>query len=280
MTTETADIAQLQKSLDANRRLLEKQISYQETMVRFAAAPMFNEMHEILDPIQLGLKETLKAISKEGLSFSRFGDGEMMLLMKTEFSIKFQRNSPALQKALKDALEYGAENQDKILIGYPHIFHNMHWTGIFSDVWPTMKKYATKFGRLGDSHVSRPLAFHAYGEEICDLWSSIWNGSKVVVVAGRGSRFSMEESLFGSVKETIEVFSTPENAFSDIPNIIRDVQHHSPDKVVIALGPAGSILAVELSKLGIQALDIGHLSASYKNVIEGAGFPEDTPHQQ
>lgn len=279
MTNESMDTHQLQRSLDANRRLLERHLSYQETMIRFAAMPMFNEMHDILDPIQLGLKETLQAIAEEELSFSRFGDGEMMLLMKSEFSIKFQRNSPALQESLKNALEFGVENQDKILIGYPHIFHNMHWTGIFSDVWPTMKKYATRFNRLGDSHVSRPLAFHAYGEEICDLWSSIWAGSKIVIVAGRGSRFSMEESLFGSVKETIEVFSTPENAFLYIPNIIRDVQHHAPDKVLIALGPAGSILAVELAKLGIQALDIGHLSASYKNVIEGAGFPEDTPHR-
>lgn len=271
----------LEESLRLNQLVVDRinhNINLNETLVRLTAMPMFQDMHETLDSRQLGLLETIELIRDEKLSFSRFGDGEFMLMQKIEYDLKFQRNSPQLQTAMRDAIHFASENEDKILVGYPHLFHNQHWTSIYSDVWPMMKSQALLFRRLGNSHVSRPLAFKAVGASACDAWRGLWEGSRATIVTGKGSRFDLEPALFSNLKSVEFVHSSPTNAFMDVDRLVKELADLNSELVLISLGPAGSILAVELAKLGIQALDIGHLSSSYRNVMEGGLFPEDTSH--
>lgn len=280
MSELKAMIQSIEQSTGAALNLAIRQGQAQDAMWRLAAMPMFEDMHKILDDRQLGLLETIEVIRDERLSFARFGDGEFMLMLKTEFDIKFQRNSPRLQSAMKNALLTASENESSILIGYPHIFHNLHWTGIFSDVWPLMKKHALPFDRLGNSHISRPLAFEALGDEATEAWRGLWEDSRAIVVTGRGSRFDLEPALFSNLKSVDFLYSEPAHAFTDVARLVEELAVLRPEKVLISLGPAGSILAVELAKMGIQALDIGHLSSSFRNVMAGGRFPEDTPHHR
>ena len=46
---------------------------------------------------------------------------------------------------------------------------------------------------------------------------------------------------------------------------------------VLALGPAATVLAARLTRLGYWALDIGHISQAYQTVVHGAPRAETTP---
>ncbi|MFJ2317205.1 GT-D fold domain-containing glycosyltransferase, partial [Glutamicibacter sp. NPDC087661] len=67
------------------------------------------------------------------------------------------------------------------------------------------------------------------------------------------------------------------DAFTDLERVVSETLEKNPDLAIISLGPAGTVLAKKLSERGIRALDIGHLSSSYLNVVQGQARPEHTP---
>ena len=53
------------------------------------------------------------------------------------------------------------------------------------------------------------------------------------------------------------------------------LQAEDPDKLyLLSLGPAGTLVAAWLSKLGRWAIDVGHISESWANVFAGGQWPE------
>jgi hypothetical protein len=89
----------------------------------------------------------------------------------------------------------------------------------------------------------------------------------------------MLPQLFDGVASFERLDSLPVDAFSDLPRLLNVIpKKTSPDTLVlISLGPAGTVLASELCRVGIRALDIGHISDSYQTVFEGKAWPESKP---
>ncbi|KIP51384.1 hypothetical protein SD72_15775 [Leucobacter komagatae] len=90
---------------------------------------------------------------------------------------------------------------------------------------------------------------------------------------------TLSPELFDNVSEVTRIDSVAVDAFSDLPRVLgkiasfRDKDH----LFLIALGPAGTILASKLAKLGEQAIDVGHISDSFETVFQGAEWPEKKP---
>ena len=109
------------------------------------------------------------------------------------------------------------------------------------------------------------------------LWRDVWEAKEVVIVTGENSRFVLEPALFDNVKSVDFIYSTPIDAYSDLPRLMPLLEAQDPDKLfLIALGPTGTLLAAKLAQAGRWAIDIGHISESYANVFEGGAWPEDT----
>ncbi|MCD3065317.1 DUF1792 domain-containing protein, partial [Salmonella enterica subsp. enterica serovar Enteritidis] len=89
---------------------------------------------------------------------------------------------------------------------------------------------------------------------------------KVVVVAGRRSRFELVPELFDNVKKVELLESEPVNAFKDIPRLVGELRERKDSLVLISLGAAATVLASKLAEVGVQALDVGHISNCYNNV--------------
>lgn len=243
--------------------------------IRMASmSPLRAEMRESITSHQLGLLETVELIRDQRLSFSRYGDGEFRLMFRPEFDLRFQKNTPQLAHDLREVLSNPA---DKTLLGLPHIFYDVHWSTVLAELWHEISPLIPSDIQFGDAHVSRPPMFTLHGNEGVEAWRSVWAGRDVAVVAGKGSRFDLIDELFGSVASSTMVYSKPTGAYDDLDRVTDAVLESGRDMVLIALGPTGTILANNLAKRGVQALDIGHLTASYRAVFEGASQPESRP---
>lgn len=245
-----------------------------ETVRTLLAAPTLDDVGHFAANHQLGLLETVEMLRDEGRSFARFGDGEIQLMLRPSYKLGFQENSPALAAALKAV---ASTPSDSFLVGFPHTYRDLSWTRVWGDTWNQFKTYIGKHKVLGNSHVTRPLYFHETGPEGVKAWRAVWEAKSITVVTGKNSRFEFIPELFDSARETKVLESLPKNAFSDIPRIMSLLADDQADIVLIALGPAGTVLAAELANAGRQAIDVGHISSSYLQAFEGGAWPESLP---
>lgn len=267
----------LEENLAIQKKLLWEAVANRKNqdVIRTAAAtPVLNEVQEFVDEKQLSFLDTIRVIRDEGLSFARFGDGEMKSMLRPDYNLAFQKNSPALASALRSVY---TETSDSLLLGFPYLYRDAHWSGVWCDVWPQMKKLVHLHERMGNSHVSRPVFFQNSGQEGLEAWRSVWGGKRVSVITGRDSRFENVPALFDGTKSFGYIHSMPSNAFSDIERVKEEVFNTDADLFLISLGPAGTVLANDLAKTGRQAIDIGHISDSYQNVFEDGLWPENKP---
>ena len=237
-------------------------------------APIRRELTEVLQSKQLGFMESVAVIRDERKSLARYGDGEFRLMYRREHKLKFHDNSPQLMKALTRVLTNPSENT---LIGMPQVFLGLHWSIVFAETWHFIGPLVATQSRFANSHITRPIFFEHHGQDAVDAWRSVWDGRNVAVVTGQGSRFDLVPALFDNLGSVKEIFSTPTDAYFDLDRLIDEIENSGQDLVLLSLGPAATVAADLLAAKGIQALDIGHLSSSYENVLMGAALPEHVP---
>ncbi|WP_417218634.1 GT-D fold domain-containing glycosyltransferase [Arthrobacter sp.] len=253
---------------------LERQTKNLENIRLNSSAATLRDIWSVVGSKQLSLIETLDAITEEGLSFARFGDGELKMLTRIDFKARFQRNSPELQAALRSVLTDPPSN---LLIGAPHAFSDVHWTRAYAEYWDSCRQLFGGIQRFGDSHVSRPVVFESHGALAAERWSRVWAGKRILIITGEGSRFDLIPELFSTALGQEFLYSKPRDAFDDLDRLVIECKSRCADIVLISLGPAGTILAALLASEGLQAIDLGHLSNSYLHVFAGGELPERTP---
>lgn len=278
MDSDVDPIVSLANEMKAQTELLKKihwevnrSRNIQENIRVSETSETLNAVRSFLSRQQLSLTETLGRVRDEDLSFARFGDGEFRLMTRIEFDLKFQKNSYALQDALRGVL---SSDTSGLLLGLPHGYVDLHWSTVYTEVWGLIRPLLGDGRMFGNSHVSRPLMFQTVGREGAKMWSQVWEGREAALVTGRGSRFDMREDLFDSLKSHTVIESLPQHAFAVLDEVLEQALSTDAELFLISLGPTGTLLASELAKCGRQALDIGHLSSSYDHVIAGGAFPE------
>lgn len=234
-----------------------------------------DQVYEFYADHQLGYLETLEHLVQTENSLARYGDGELRCMIKPEYGVPFQRNSPELMRALQTTLSSPIEG---LTVGLPHLFRDRPWTAVWMELWAPMQRFLPRSAVFANSHVTRPMVFYFLRERAVELWRDVWRGRDVQIIAGKGSRFDEVPALFDSAHSISRVDSLPRDAFTDLDRLLKPGVLGHPDMFLIALGPAGTILARELHLRGIRSLDIGHLSASYLNVFEDRTWPEDIPN--
>ncbi|MFC8598560.1 MULTISPECIES: GT-D fold domain-containing glycosyltransferase [unclassified Isoptericola] len=238
-------------------------------------APTMKDVHAFVAARQMSYRETLTALAEGEASFARFGDGELRLMVDPFYKLGFQVNSRELRESLRDVL---GRPRDGLLVGWPRAFWTAHNTMMWSVIWDEVQPILPAEVRFGNSHVSRPDCFQALREEAVELWRQVWAGKRVAIVTGRGSRFDLVPQLFDNLAGHEFVYSEPRNAFADLDRLVDDVRNRpGVDLCLVALGPAGTVLAGRLAEAGVRTIDVGHISNSYANVFEGQPHPEKVP---
>jgi hypothetical protein len=277
-------LGQIMETLEEQRALLARlqggstKIEAELKTLRVARTEtMMREVHEFVTTRQMSYEETLEQLAQGEVSFARFGDGELRLMVDPMYRLGFQVNGAGLRSALEDTLRQ--ERRD-LLLGWPRAFWTAHIAMQWSIVWDGIRELVPPGTRFGNSHVSRPDCFEALGREAVELWRKVWDGKQITVVTGHDSRFELPDALFDNIAGHDVVHSTPRNAFADLERLESEILARpgaTSELHLVALGPAGTVLAARLAAVGVRAIDVGHISNSYRYVIEGAPYPESLP---
>jgi len=270
------DVEALAKVLKDIRWELQQQRKIMDVLRIQATRGVLLEVEDFARAHQLEFAETLKRIRDERLSFARFGDGEFKLMLRQDYNLRFQPWSPQLAAALRNLITLDGYDASRLMLGFPYIYRDVHWSGVWLDIWPELQPLLGASSVYGNSHVSRPIFFQRTGQTGVELWREIWRDLDVCVITGEDSRFESLPELFDGTRSVRTVHSLAVDAYSDLPRLLDEVRRDErhTDIYLVSLGPAGTLLAADLSRMGRWALDVGHISDSYINVFQGGVWPE------
>ncbi len=197
-------------------------------------------------PHVLGESETLDQVLA-GRSLARYGDGELKMCEGS--SIKSQKVIPALTQRLRDILLDSGE----CLVGIPNIHSDTpkpRWQefAVYSRLLAA-RPYVSAF-------ISRPDS--APWIDTDEYWArveALWVGRDVTLVRGK-TKSLVADDLVGAQSIT-EIVAPPQHAWSAYDELLERIG--TPGRVLICLGPTATVMAVDLCRRGVHAVDLGHI---------------------
>lgn len=229
------------------------------------------------EPHIMTIDESIKYIIDNDCSISRFGDGELKII--NGLDIDFQPYSEELGNRLKEVLQSNEKNH---IVGIPDVFNSLdkydNWSNKY---WRRhLALYRKDWYRLLNneiyinSFISR--CYMMFNDKsnckyYFKLIKNIWRDKDIVIIEGEESRLGIGNDLFDNVNSIQRILCPKKNAINIYNKILIEVKKISKEKLMIlALGPTATILAYDLSKLGYQAIDIGHVDIEYEWFLQGA----------
>lgn len=223
-------------------------------------------------PFIINPYDTINEIIEKKISISRFGDGEFELIFKR--SIPFQNFDIELQKRLRRIIQSKNIN---IGICIPYFY----WNEIFNynnrvknfirkDFAPFRKEYESvidfekKYLATEFTQINMALGDNVDLDTYYSNVRRIWENKKVVLVHGENIFNEIRFNIFENAKSTQHVVAPSLNAFEKYDQILSEILPFEKDcLIILVLGPTATVLAYDLSELGYQALDFGHIAKDY-----------------
>lgn len=220
--------------------------------------------------------ESINEMLNSDKSLARYGDGEMLIINKGY--INFQKYDDELAKRLEEILKTEDEN---ILIGVPIAIKStdgynkkakdfwdrnmdtgrMHWNRLCNK----KKVYCnTNMTRLFRDYESKKDS-----ERWFENFRKLWEKKNVLLVEGSESKLGFNNDLFANAKSVKRIIAPSKDAYDKYKDILSCIKMNCKDKlVVMSLGPTATVLAYDLYKLGIRAVDIGHIQLEYSEFLD------------
>lgn len=248
-------------------------------------------------PYELDTKQTVHIRTSEDLlqemlvkkkSLCRFGDGELEIIRGKE-RLWYQKVNQKLSVRLKEILESDEEN---IMIAIANDFGSL--ACYTEDAADAIREYLSDGTReevtalldvqrtYYDAYVSRPYMIYqnkSHAKRIFELFKELWSGRNLLIVEGGNTRSGVGNDLFSSSSSIKRILCPNTNAFDYYDKILKSACENvqKDDLVLISLGPAATVLAFDLAKQGIQALDIGQLDNEYEWFLRKAAQRIEIP---
>ncbi|MCQ2793954.1 MAG: GT-D fold domain-containing glycosyltransferase [Bacilli bacterium] len=228
-------------------------------------------------PQILSYQETIEKL-QQGASISRLGDGEFKLILGK--SIYFQNKNQELKKRLVEILN--RPSTDKLLIAIPQCHAGLNFISKPIENYSYVDRFWLKYYRkiskyftqkqYANANISRTEAFSVVS--LSDF-RSIWNKRKVVFVVPQDGHFVFDKRIFGNIKRPRYIYCPKDCAFDAYKTIYDKCIAFNKDVLfIICAGPTATVLAADLSDLGYQALDLGHLANCYRYYLKETDIPE------
>jgi len=225
------------------------------------------------------LEETVDDILTHQKSISRYGDGELKLMLG-KGSIVFQSESSNLSRRLKDVLSSDLEN---LIIALPgplasvkkeNLNSKFFWLRFINSYGNLLSEYLAPdrvYGNAGISRFYLGLTDKRLAAQILAKLKKIWEKKEILIIEGQFSRMGVGNDLFANAAGLSRMICPAENAFEKYDEILAAARKYGKDKLIlIALGPTATILSHDLAKSGYWAIDIGHLDVEYMWMLSKA----------
>lgn len=242
-----------------NKFHIKKQRLKRKLYVSDDSAYKYLQKYKSSYPNVKSIDDTIAKLVNSNVSISRFGDGEFLLM--TGRSISFQKHSKLLETRL---LEIVNSNTSDCIIGIiDYVIEGM--TAYTRDFWYeniSLLKKVLHHKEYYNARITWELDRHRI-----EMFRSLWEGKDIVFVTGAGSEFDYNHELFDNKSSAQVVLGKSVDAFSEyeilLNKIVAQVNAVKSPLVILSLGPTASVLAYDLSKMGIRSLDIGHITNMY-----------------
>lgn len=230
-------------------------------------------------PKIMSIDDTLDALLQTDVSIARFGDGEFTCIHKTDLG--FQNYDAQLSLRLTEVL---VSNDPRCLVAIPEPFSNIHpfvrrsqkyWKKVIAYEYPKFYKQIDMERNYANSFISRPYIDYKDRSDVRDYFAKIaklWEGKSILIVEGENSKLGVGNDLFSKVKNTRRIITLSKNAFSIYDSILQEIiaKRKDDELILLALGPTATVLAYDLARLNIRAIDLGHLDLEYEWFLKQA----------
>ncbi|MEI7380861.1 MULTISPECIES: GT-D fold domain-containing glycosyltransferase [Pectobacterium] len=232
---------------------------------------ILDDLKELRPPIIKDVNETIHAIIESRASICRFGDGELNLIR--QISIPFQTASLPLSERLITVLSSSHKNTF-IAITRANYYSKKNISDIDKNF---LRLYGRDFRDTIEKHISPgktyysaevTLAYTVYKEYNYELYfqamRKIWSRRKLTIICGTTIFDNIENNIFDNAESVDYQYAPSLNAFESYNDIFDSAKRIDKNNlIIIILGPTATVLAYDLSLLGYQALDFGHIAKSY-----------------
>lgn len=228
-------------------------------------------------PKIMSFDETIDYIIDNKCSVSRFGDGEIVLMLGRH-KIGFQELVPQLSEDLLSSFK--AHNPNLLVC----------MKGLFFDSKPKSQErkfyqyYYFEYYRYFLKHIDFDYMYGAADltrfyepsnwawtnfeelEQYVERLRRIWEDQNVVFVEGRDTKLGIGNNLYDNTNSIRRILCPPTNAYEYKDEIAQSIKKNANkgDLVLLALGPTASILASELAvTTDLWLIDIGHIDVVY-----------------
>ncbi len=106
---------------------------------------------------------------------------------------------------------------------------------------------------------------------------SVWDGKNIILVGCPEALSKIQYDIYDNAKSIDYVFCRNRDCFSQYDWIVSEVKSAYKDGAIVILqaGITGTVLAYDFMKLGMQALDLGHLQKAYDLYKKNLAVYED-----
>lgn len=233
----------------------------------------------------LSTRKTIRLIKQKNCSISRYGDGEISIMLN-EGNTGFQEGSKMLAGSLRRVF---SEENNGLLICLPRCVVSL--VGMKSSSAHFWKSWMLNNGAreklhawiclagrkqycFGDAMLTRPYMDwkqRKRAEVIFKELKTIWDKRDLLIVEGVQTRLGIGNDLFTNANSIKRILAPAINAYDryeEIKSAVIDAYEN--ELVLLALGPTATVLAADLSKQGIQTLDVGHVDIEYEWYLQSA----------
>ena len=278
------------KTRNSRRILHKEEQKYKHLFAKKKEIIKLLRIHLLLDYNIMSETQTLNTIIEKKCSIARFGNGEFDLLLR-KVGNSYQQSNEELIHDLRAVLSSANE---KLLVCIPHsLIRTSGYTKEAADYW---NQWVLRYGyqvqtlinstvprnyHFGDTQTTRPYIDwkeHSRAPRVFQRFKEIWRDKNIILAEGTHTRIGVGNDLLNDAKSVKRILCPAQNAYLSKSRIIEAiVSLHTDELVLLALGPTATILAYELTTMGIQALDIGHLDIEYEWFLSGANSKKAVP---
>lgn len=218
----------------------------------------------------LNVEESLQYLEKNTISFYRYGDGEIAIMLGD--SIPFQKYDEKLAKRLKELLTPYAEN---VKAAIPYYYFNYENNLIpmiegFAYAMKKQRRFLMKYCSRSEIYLDTSISqiYQSYETYDFDSYFSrvenLFAGRDVTLISGGNVLKHLQYNLLDK-SNSIEYIIAPDRDAYDEYGLLLSKALRTPRErlVCIVLGPAAKPLAYDLARNGYQAWDIGHFLKDY-----------------
>lgn len=224
-------------------------------------------------PVVRSVDETLEKL-REGCSMSRYGDGELNMMLGRNFST-FQRPDERLVRRLREIL---ISNIPKHMVCIPDVYGDFSNKDDSHKTW--FRRHLSDGGRERDysifdmdkeyynAFITRPYKDYVDKQGAKERFLALrelWDGRDITIIEGQKTRFGVGNDLISNAKSCERILGPAVNAFDRYEELFAQAKKTGKNRLIlIALGHTATVLAYDLAREGYQALDIGHLDIEYE----------------